>query len=122
MWAGTGRVEMQQAFMASLTQLANRWQKDVARRRLEPGNDAMIVAYHREQDATELLALLQKLDADHEYLTVEQYAEHRGVSEETVRRWLRKRQLPDALPSGRSYRIHRNAKPLTRRKTDVPAD
>jgi excisionase family DNA binding protein len=118
-WCG-GR--MLQTLITSLNQLVDRWHEDVERRRLEPGNDAVVAAWHRESDVKDVRELLRSFEAEHEYLTVEEYAEHRDVSPETVRRWLRNRQLPDAHPSGRSYRIHRNSKPLTRRKTDVPAD
>jgi len=42
----------------------------------------------------------------HEWLTIEEIAEELRVSEETVRRWIRTKQLK-ALSIGRGYRIRR---------------
>jgi excisionase family DNA binding protein len=56
----------------------------------------------------------------HEWLTIEEIAEELRVSEETVRRWIRTKQLK-ALSIGRGYRIRRKDFEdfLDRRSTEI---
>jgi excisionase family DNA binding protein len=55
-----------------------------------------------------------------DWLTIEEIAEELRVSEETVRRWIRKKQLK-ALSIGRGYRIRRRDYEdfVNRRLTDI---
>lgn len=97
---------------AELHQLAARWRGDADRRRSLWSADP--VASTLGHAAEELAAEIQRLEMEGSRLTVKEYARQRGVSPQSVTRWIRRGYLPASrTPDG--YSISRGAK-MTRRR------
>lgn len=91
--------------------LASRWGAEAASRRRLWAEDP--VAATLAHQAAELDDLLRRLELELARMTVEEFAMERGVSPQTVTRWIRKGYLA-AVRTTAGYRIRRGARVVRR--------
>lgn len=91
---------------AAMRRVAAEWQAECAHRRRVSKVDA--VADALDWCARELLDRLREVDGPGTVRTVEQYSSDHGVTDQTVRRWIRRGEL-DAVRTPHGWRIARAA-------------
>jgi hypothetical protein len=79
----------------------------VVRQRREPREDDA-VADGMDWAIERMRSAVAEIDANHEYLSVEQYAELHNVTPQSVRTWCRKGEL-NAMETPNGWRIERSA-------------
>lgn len=105
------------AILSSVRGVATTWKDDVVKRRklsrLDPVADTL------DYCASELLAQLEQINADTEWLSAEAWAaqlpRRDRPSIQTVRRWCRTGRLRAEVGEHGEYRIRRDARPAQRR-------
>jgi excisionase family DNA binding protein len=94
------------AMFAELRGLADRWERDAKTRRHYTAADS--VSDTLDLCAGELRAQVEALAGGTFYLTVEEYATLNDVTPQTVRTWIKRKELP-AIQTDRGWRIRREA-------------
>jgi hypothetical protein len=105
---------MIEQMLAEVRKIGEAWKEEAARRRamtsVDPGADTLTFC------AAELGKKLDELDQANYWLTPEQYGELHRVTDQTVRNWIERGELPDAVAGPKGWKIPRTAQRIRARR------
>ncbi len=99
---------MIEGILGTVRGVAEGWRSEARRRRAitktDPAADTL------EHCASELESVVDQLDRDTLFLSTVEFAELHHVTPQTVRTWIRRKELPAATTADGDYRIRHDAK------------